>query len=133
MKAIPGLFLLLALTGCGLVTHGTSQWIQCETSPPGAQVSSANGASCSSPCVVNLQRKKDGVLTIERQGYETVTLPIRSVLSGASAGNVLLPGALVCFAVDVVSGAGYRLVPGHVDVTLEPKSAEPEERNVDNQ
>jgi hypothetical protein len=33
---------------------------------------------------------------------------------------VLLPGGLVCWGIDVVSGGGYRLAPDRVDVKLRP-------------
>jgi PEGA domain-containing protein len=111
---------LLVLTACGALSHGTSQKVTCVTAPEGASVRSASGATCSTPCTVNLKRKKDDVLTIEMEGYETVTLPVHSALSGASAGNILLPGGLICWGVDLVSGGGYHLVPERVALTLKP-------------
>jgi hypothetical protein len=86
MKAIVVLLVLSTIAGCGMVTHGTSQSILCQTTPAGALVRSADGSTCSAPCIVSLKRKKDDVLTIERKGYETVTLPVHSVVWGASAG-----------------------------------------------
>ena len=118
-----GLFLLLALlavSGCGMIAHGTSQRIACTTMPAGAMVTSAGGTACSTPCTLTLKRKKEDVLTFEREGYETAILSIHSILSTSSAANVLLPGGLICWGIDVVSGGGYRLVPDHLDVTLKP-------------
>jgi hypothetical protein len=124
MKALLPILALLALAGCGMISHGTSQSINCTTIPAGALVRSADGTTCSTPCTVSLKRKKDDVLTIERDGYETVTLPVRSAFSGASASNILLPGGLICWGVDVVSGGGYHLVPAQVAVTLKPVAEE---------
>jgi hypothetical protein len=112
--------IMACLTGCGLIAHGTSQRILCTTTPAGALVKMADGAACKTPCSVTLSRKKDGILTIEREGYETTILPVHSVLSKSSAGEILLPGGLVCWGIDVASGGAYRLVPEHVDVTLKP-------------
>ena len=126
MKALLLVLALLMLVGCGAISHGTSQSISCVTTPAGALVRSADGTTCSTPCTVSLKRKKDDVLTIERDGYETVALPVRSSLSGASAGNILLPGGLICWGVDVVSGGGYHLVPERIDVTLKPLAGESE-------
>ncbi len=120
MRTLLSILALIALAGCGALSHGTSQELSCVTAPEGALVRSANGATCSTPCAVNLKRKKDDVLTIEKEGYETVTLPVRSALSGASAGNILLPGGLICWGVDLVSGGGYHLVPERVALTLKP-------------
>ncbi len=114
------LLALLAIAGCGTITHGTSQHIACTTSPAGAVVRSSDGTTCTTPCTFTLKRKKDDLLTIEREGYETVALPLHSALSATSAANVLLPGGLVCWGIDIVSGGGYRLAPDRVDVTLRP-------------
>ena len=111
---------LLAVAGCGTIIHGTSQSIVCTTTPEGAVVKSEDGTTCTTPCTFTLKRKKDDLLTIGREGCETATLSVRSVLSASSAANVLLPGGLVCWGIDVVSGAGYRLVPDHVDLELKP-------------
>lgn len=117
---LPSLVAFLAVAGCGTIIHGTSQNIACTTTPAGATVTAADGTTCTTPCTFTLKRKKDELLTIEREGYETATLSVRSVLSASSAANVLLPGGFVCWGIDVASGAGYRLVPDRVDVELKP-------------
>ena len=126
MKILLLVFALLLLAGCGAISHGTSQNISCATVPAGASVRSSDGSTCSTPCTVSLKRKKDDVLTIEKEGYETVTLPVRSALSKASAGNILLPGGLIFWGVDVVSGGGYHLVPEQVHIALKPQTEGPE-------
>ena len=122
MKVLLLLLALAASTACGMITHGTSQNIACVTSPAGARVITADGTECTTPCALTLKRKRDDLLTIEKEGYETVNLPVRSVVSGATAGNILMPGAVICWAIDHVSGAEDRLVPEHVDVALKPLS-----------
>ena len=112
--------IMACLTGCGLIAHGTSQKILCTTTPAGALVKMADGAACKTPCSVTLSRKKDGILTIEREGYETTTLPVHSVLTKSSAANVLLPAGLVCWGIDVASGGAYQLVPERINITLKP-------------
>jgi len=120
MKALTLVLTILAATGCGLIVHGTSQVITCNTTPAGALITTADGTACSTPCTFTLKRNKDETLTIERAGYETETLSLHSGLSPRSAADVLLPGGLVCLGIDVVSGAGYRLTPERVDVNLKP-------------
>lgn len=117
------LFLALSvLASCGIISHGTSQNIRCTTIPAGALVRVADGTTCSTPCTVTLKRKKDDLLTVQREGYETMTLSIRSVMSKTSAGDILLPGGLVCWGVDLASGAAYHLVPDSVELTLKPEA-----------
>ena len=120
VKSLFLLLPLLAIAGCGTITHGTSQNIVCTTSPAGAVVRSSDGTTCTTPCTFTLKRKKNDLLTIERDGYETVALPVHSALSAYSAANVLLPGGLVCWGIDIVSGGGYRLAPDRVNVDLRP-------------
>jgi hypothetical protein len=120
VRILLSISVLLALTACGVLSHGTSQELSCVTAPEGALVRSANGATCSTPCTVSLKRKHDDVLTIEKEGYETVALPVRSAISRASVGSILLPGGLIYWGVDLVSGGGYHLVPERVAITLKP-------------
>ncbi len=124
MRALLLVGIMLCFTGCGVIAHGTSQKILCTTTPAGALVKMADGTACTTPCSVTLKRKQDDVLTIERKGYETMTLPVHSVLSKSSAGNILLPGGLVCWGIDVASGGAYKLVPEHIDIELKPAGEE---------
>jgi len=111
---------LLVLAGCGMIAHGTSQHIRCTTVPSGAVVSTSDGTTCSTPCTITLKRKKDDFVTFRREGYDTVSLPIHAVISTNSAGNILLPGGLVCWGVDLASGGAYHLEPASVDLNLTP-------------
>lgn len=110
--------LLFSSAACGLLVHGTSQEVVCISSPSGAVVRTADGKSCTTPCTLILKRKKEETLTIEKDGYEPVTLRVRSLLLKSSAGQVLLPGGLLCWAIDVASGGAYRLHPKSVSVEL---------------
>ena len=58
------LVILVAIAGCGMIAHGTSQNIVCITSPAGTVVRSADGTTCTTPCTLTLKRKKDDLLTI---------------------------------------------------------------------
>ena len=118
------LLLLSALAGCGTLIHGTSQNVICISSPAGALVRTADGTTCTTPCTVKLKRTKENFLTMEREGYEPVILPVHSSLSKTSVGEVLLPGGLVCWGIDLASGAAYHLHPERVDVSLKPSTNE---------
>ena len=118
------LLLLSALAGCGTLIHGTSQNVICISSPAGALVRTADGTTCTTPCTVKLKRTKENFLTMEREGYEPVILPVHSSLSKTSVGEVLLPGGLVCWGIDLASGAAYHLRPERVDVSLKPSANE---------
>ncbi len=125
MKIALLIAMLAGLVGCGLLAHGTKQKILCSTVPEGALVEMSNGAACITPCTVTLSRKKDDTLTIQRDGYETTTLSVRSVLSGTTAGNILMPAGIVCWGIDMASGGAFKLEPDKVNVILTPASPQP--------
>ena len=129
MKIILVMMALITAAACGTITHGTSQNIACATNPAGARVITAQRTECTTPCALTLKRKKDDLLTIEKEGYETVNLPVRSVVSGTTAGDILMPGAVICWAIDYLSGGQNRLVPEHVDITLKPVRPAPTVEN----
>src|ERR1019366_2303228 len=70
-----------------------------------------------------LPRKNALVVTIEKEGYETLTVNVNSQISGAGAagmaGNVLV-GGLVGVVVDPLTGAMKDLRPNPVRATLVP-------------
>jgi hypothetical protein len=114
------------LAGCTTITRGTEDTWVVETTPPGATVSTSNGYHCdSTPCAIKMPRRSEFVATIEKDGYETVTVNVTHQISGAGgagmAGNVLV-GGLIGVAVDASTGAMNDLVPNPVVVELVPLS-----------
>lgn len=118
-----GRLLLLAvcggLMGCGTLMHGTSQKIPVTATPEGAVASAAGGAACTTPCVLELSRKNDHIITLTKDGYEGATVPVRHVLSKAVYGNIVF-GLLPGWGVDALSGGQYRLAPETVQAELKP-------------
>ncbi len=118
-------FVLVAaasLAGCATITRGTSEVLVIETEPPGASAEiTPGGFKCTTPCSVELKRKKDYVIEIQRDGYEPVKVDVLSQIAGAGAagmaGNVIL-GGIIGAGVDAVSGATKQLVPNPVKVNL---------------
>jgi hypothetical protein len=117
--------LLMLFTGCGLISHGITQHVHFTTAPAGALVTSADGATCSTPCTIILNRKKDTALTIKSDGYEVAIVIVHSLFSKASAGEMLLPGGFAFFGIDILSGGAYDLEPERIAITLKPLSTDP--------
>lgn len=114
----------IALAGCTTLTRGTDDTWVVETTPAGASVSTTNGYTCdSTPCAIKMPRNSEFTATIEREGYETVTVQVTHQVSSAGgagmAGNVLV-GGLIGAAIDANSGAMNDLVPNPVVITLVP-------------
>ena len=112
--------ILFSSYGCATIINGTTQKIPVSTDPSGATCAVVGDTSkYTTPCQVELARKSDHVLKLEKEGYEPATVEIKHVLSGAVAGNILL-GGLIGWGVDAATGAQNRLIPETVHVTLKP-------------
>jgi len=105
-------------TGCATVTNGTTQAVSVSTHPAHATIETG-GRTFESPCVIELARKRDHVVTISKQGYRTESVQLGRKSTGAVRGNIWL-GGLPGWAIDAATGANNELVPGHIDLTLTP-------------
>ena len=111
--------LLFLITGCATIIHGTTQDISVVTDPSGADLLVDGRERYKSPAKIILSRKNDHFIEITMDGYQKETVTIKSVLSGAVAGNIIA-GGLIGWGIDAASGGQYRLVPDHIDVRLRP-------------
>lgn len=115
------LSVILLVVGCGTITRGTKDVLVIESEPAGATVKTSVGLQGTTPATFQLPRKGALVVTISKEGYETVTVnvvPNVATAGGASmAGNVFL-GGLVGAAVDAGTGSMYDLKPNPVHVVL---------------
>jgi hypothetical protein len=124
-KSSLGLFLVLMAfilaTGCTTVTRGTKDVLVVESDPSGADVTLSNGLRGKTPASFELPRKNALIVTVSKDGYETVTVNVIPKVVGAGgagmAGNILL-GGVIGAAVDASTGAMKDLKPNPVRVTL---------------
>ncbi|OGW16906.1 MAG: hypothetical protein A3G93_08860 [Nitrospinae bacterium RIFCSPLOWO2_12_FULL_45_22] len=107
-------------TGCATVVHGSRQSISINSSPSSATVT-VNGHKASTPTTLSLKRKKEYIVTVEKDGYEKGQAIIEQNFNGWSAilGNIiwLVPGLIIDYAV----GGMWTLSPENVTVTLQKK------------
>ncbi|HET9217134.1 MAG TPA: PEGA domain-containing protein [Terriglobia bacterium] len=124
LKMIAAIVTLAAMQGCATITRGTTEVLVVETQPPGADVRiNPTGTNCKTPCSIELKRKRNYTLQIDRAGFEPATVNVLSEIAGAGAagmaGNVIL-GGLIGVAVDAASGATKKLTPNPVKLNLVP-------------
>ncbi len=135
--------IILALTalasGCATVTRGTNEAFGIQTTPAGADAQLSNGLSCVTPCSVKVKRRSDFVVTITKDGYETVNASVTSSVDGGGAagmaGNVIL-GGLIGAGVDAGTGAMHSHKPNPLVVTLtplDPRKAQPADDSAEEQ
>jgi hypothetical protein len=103
--------------GCATIMHGSTQQVMINSTPMGANVIVDGGMRFKTPAAISLSRKDSHIVEISMDGYQTETVDIRRVTSGAAFGNLLF-GGLVGVAVDASSGGAYRLEPEDIRVDL---------------
>jgi uncharacterized protein YceK len=118
-RALLGLALLLVLSGCATVMHGTTQDIGVSTDPAGADLLVDGAQHYKSPAMITLKRKDDHTVEISQKGYKRELVEIKGKLSWAVAGDFLAGGA-IGYGIDAATGAQRRLKPEKVEVSLRP-------------
>ena len=108
----------LSLTSCATLVNGHDEKVPVTTNPPGATVTEESTSELT-PATLDLERNRDYMLTITKEGYKTETIKIQHVVSEAAAGNILSFGFLGT-AIDTASGSLWKLEPDHIVVTLRP-------------
>lgn len=130
----------LAAAGCATVARGTSEQIQFDTVPSGAEVRVTVNSpfatsepqqpdapppqtlACVTPCVLQVKRIDRLAVTMTKAGYETESFPITPQASGEGVGGSVLGNALIGGAiglvVDSASGSMLDHCPNPVRVTL---------------
>lgn len=123
LRSLAGLAALLVTTGCATVLGGgSSQAVSIRSDPQAATFSirSSSGlqmASGVTPQQVNLARKNEYEIEFTMPGYHTQRLSLIKGLNGWVWLN-LVAGGLFGGAVDVISGAAWKLEPAIVDIKL---------------
>ncbi len=105
---------------------GPEQTLPVTTNPPGATVTAVDNTPAEdptqqTPATFNLDRKREYVLTISKEGYKTEQVKIERVVNGSTAGN-LLGLTTLGTAIDMSSGAAWKFTPENIVVTLRPLS-----------
>lgn len=107
----------LGLSGCATVMHGPNQTLELGSTPQGATVKLSNGATCVTPCKMDLPRRRDLRADFTMAGYRPAYVLVQSKMSGASFGN-LLAGGIIGAVVDSSNGASNKLTPNPLTVRL---------------
>jgi len=118
--------LMFINAGCASITRGTTESFVIETVPTGATAQLSNGLSCDTPCSLKVKRRGDFLVTITKDGYETVSATVTSSVdstgSAGMAGNVLL-GGFIGAGVDAGTGAMHSHKPNPLKVTMQQEKA----------
>lgn len=136
----------LVLAGCASVTRGTTEQVQFDSEPSGAEMRSTiipkpqqktsedyygpivdmppqSGPACVTPCALEVPRNQALMATFSKPGYQPQTLKIDTRVAdqgvAAFAGNAIV-GGVVGGLVDVGTGAALNHTPNPAKVILVP-------------
>lgn len=122
-------FRLLALiicffltTGCATIVKGTTQGVPVSSDPSGADILVDGMLVGTTPTDIELKRKRDHLIVIEKKGYAPKSVAVVKNVGGAVWGNILA-GGLIGWGVDATSGAQNNLSPKTIHVKLESEDA----------
>lgn len=120
--AAAGGWALILLHGCGAILHGGRQDVTFDSKPPGATVRIGNELRFMTPHMISLPRSQEQRVLFEKEGYEPqqVTLARDFQAIPSILGN-LLPLLPVGLAIDLATGAAWKLEPELVTVELVKK------------
>lgn len=107
----------MGLSGCATVMHGANQTSELGSDPQGATVKLSNGATCVTPCKMELPRRHDFRADFTLAGFRPVYVLVQSKMGGATFGN-LLAGGIIGAVVDSSNGASNKLTPNPLNVRL---------------
>lgn len=111
------LALSVSISGCATILNGTSQDVAFNSEPAGAVVELNTGANCVTPCTFSMRRGDDASITVNKPGFQPVTVYIQSRLGGSAFGNIIA-GGIIGGVVDGSNGASNHLHPNPVYVRL---------------
>jgi hypothetical protein len=123
--------LAIASTGCATIVAKSTQKVQVNSEPAGAQVTITNRAgnvvhTGTTPLTAVLRKgagyfkKESYLLRFSKDGYQPQDLQLHGEMSGWYIGNLLFGGLIGMVAVDPNTGAMWRLAPKSASVTLTP-------------
>ncbi len=111
--------LLVSLTACATVIHGTRQDVGISSSPSGATVRIDGTDAGTTPLIVPLARRSSHVVSVTADGYAPCETTVTRTASGWVWGNLVV-GGVVGFVVDASSGGLWNLEPDSDSCALRP-------------
>jgi hypothetical protein len=115
LRIFSALTVMVAVSGCGSITRGTTENVTITSSPSDASISTSIGKYCPrSPCTIEVNRRTEFTAYAEKDGYKKGSIEIKTKVVGAGAagfaGNVLI-GGVIGMGVDAATGAALDPLP----------------------
>ena len=121
------------VTGCASTTQGTKKKLEVNSTPPGAIVKLDNGMTGITPASFRLKAKNPVKGTIEKPGYETVSINAVPHMTSAATGPIIGNTVMTVFSPLLLGGPAWIIDISNgslkqfdrIDVVLNPLPAPP--------
>ncbi|MBI4398160.1 MAG: PEGA domain-containing protein [Candidatus Omnitrophica bacterium] len=122
MKKLFSMLMVFAMlcvnSGCAtLVGGGSSEKVQIQSEPRGAEVFVDGISSGKTPVFVSLERRDSHQLKFKKEGYAEETRMTTKGTNGWLWGNLLV-GGIIGILIDMSTGAAYKVDPKNIHVVL---------------
>lgn len=107
----------ILFSGCSTIINGKTQALTITSEPIAAKVSINGNQICETPCTQQINRGKDTLVMIEKEGYKSQTINPSTNMEGWFWGNIIL-GGVVGSTTDISTGSAYQYNPNTYHVNL---------------
>jgi hypothetical protein len=109
-----------ASSGCATLITGSSQPMTVSSQPPGARVFVDGAYTGVTPMTLILKTERDHTVALQHEGYQDTISPVAREFNPIAALNLV---GLVCWVVDIATGALWRFPPNAIYVAMQPLGA----------
>ena len=130
---IASVFSFVFFTGCASIISGHNQEMTFKSIPEDALVT-INGKTIGKTPITTQVERKSGVqlITIEKKGYKTETIPLESTVNGWFFGNIIwLDAMFFSSTTDSCSGAAFAYAQNMYSVILTPNDGSMPDVNIE--
>jgi len=119
-RVISTVGMVLVMSGCGVITGGTTKTINVVSVPTAASISSnPSSGTFTTPTALELERKNSYTLIATKEGYSEAQFQLqRRMRTGPLILDILFTG-LLGVIVDAATGGWYDLQPEMVTISME--------------
>ncbi len=114
--------IVVLLSGCATIIHGSKQTVGIASNPTKATVTVDGQEFGQTPVNASLSRKDNHIVVINLEGYSPYETTLTRKVDGWIAGNIVI-GGLIGLAVDAITGGMYKLTPDQIQAELSGKTA----------
>jgi hypothetical protein len=115
----------LSMTGCATMFGDKDRLVRVESKPPGAKVLLNGMPYGKTPTTIQISSMlSSNLVTVKKEGYEDLTIPIQSSLQGIAFLNLF---NIICWGIDFATGNVYRIDTKVIDADLEKEAGSKDE------